>query len=276
LISGIGPTLEEETVIVMIWFFRIISFPLGLACIFVSLDMLYVWGFDSAPPKRIRRPVPPPPRRGGAYRPGSQMSGRRSRSSHWARKRGIRPYPDAWVWWEWEIRHPAFYLLLLGIALIVVGVLMWWPDFGNIPWVSDHIEGIALLTMGLTLLRGTLKISSPLIWKRVTIIKRPLSGNARPSPVWMGIGLILCIVGLYGMACDFASPMACIGGDLTVIGKFIFAIGEFVLGGIGAVGLEDMIQSWQEGNPPTPRSLLLFGIGLVCFIAALIGQAALS
>lgn len=161
------------------------------------------------------------------------------------------------------------------MALFAVGVLIWLPGFGNLAWFSDRIEGVAVLVLGLILLRGTFKITSPIVWKKITIIKRPLSGKARPSLAWMGLGLVCCVVGLYGLACDFASPANCIGGNLDAAWNLVFTIFEFILGGISAMGLEEAIQSWQEGKSPQPRSVLLFGIGLVLFIAALIGRTIL-
>lgn len=55
---------------VLTWFFRFISCPLGLACFFVSFDMLYVWGLEGRSSRR-RPPRPSASRRSsspGAYR----------------------------------------------------------------------------------------------------------------------------------------------------------------------------------------------------------------
>jgi len=92
----------------LIWFFRVISFPLGLACIFVSLDMLYVWGFDRGPPRRSRRPGPSSSRYPGSkvYRARPRVPGKYRGSSYRGRMQGTRPHADAWVWWEWQIRRP--------------------------------------------------------------------------------------------------------------------------------------------------------------------------
>ena len=256
----------------LIWFFRMVSFPLGLACIFVSLDMLYVWGLDGRRPRRRRYPRPPrPPRQGGpvGYRTGARPPGRYT-------ERPIapdtRPHPNAWVWWEWKVRRPAFYLLMLGLALVVVGVLTWLPGYGNIPWISDHLEGLAVLILGLILLRGTLKISSPLVWKKITLIKRPLSGKSRPSVPWMGLGLLLTMVGLYGIVCGFASPAACGGNNPSLMWSVVFTVGELVFGAVGVMGVEDIFQALQERSSLSPWSLRFFGIGAIGVVVILIGR----
>lgn len=261
--------------IALVWFFRLVSFPLGLACLFVSLDMLYVWGLDGRTSRR-RAPKPTAGRRPPGSVPGripQQGHSRPSRIPYRGREQGVRPHPDTWIWWEWRVRRPAFYLLFLSLALFTIGVLMCLPGFGRLGWVSERIEGLAVLVLGLILLRGTIKITSLNPWKKITIIKRPLSGKARPSWIWMGLGLALCVVGLYGLACDFASPANCIGGKLDAFMNLGLTVTEFILAGISAMGLEETVQSWQEHTSPEPRSVLLFGVGLVLFIAVLMARA---
>ena len=255
------------------WFFRIISLLLGIPCIFVSLDLLYVWGVEDHPRRSRGYSLPPRP-----SRPGSTVS--RPPGAHPPIKvfkplvgqRGIRPSPDTWVWWEWPIRRPAFFLLLLGLALVAVGVLLWLPGYGNIPWVSDRIEGIAVAILGFTLLRGTFKISSPVIWKKVTLIKRPLSGKARPSLLWMGIGLVLVLVGLYGMACDFVDPAICLSGKSKAVWDLILNVAVFLSGVAATVGLEDIFQAMQGRERLQPKAVQLAGIGGVVLVAVLIGR----
>lgn len=237
-------------ILALVWFLRIVLFPLGIACFFVALDMLHVWGIDTRPRERLLKP--------------SVKAYRRPLTAPYALRSGSpRPHPNAWVWWEWRIRRPAFYLLLLGMAMVAIGILLWLPGFGNLPRISERLPGIGLFVLGLTLLRGTLKISSPLIWKRVTLIKRPLSGRARPSLAWMGLGFVFSVAGLYGVFCDFAPLRDCLSIQWT---GTVASIGELIFGGLAATGFEDLIQAIQESDSPKPRAFILLGIGLAGFI----------
>ena len=249
---------------IFIWLFRLILIPFGLSCIFVSLDMLYIWGVEAKKSHRSYIPKPTD-RRVGSYR--SKFL------TH--RKKGFRPSPDTWIWWDGRMRRPAFYLLFLGVAMTFVSVLTMLPGYGNYPWISDRFPGVALVLFGLTLLRGTLKISSPILWKKITIIKRPLSGKARPSLFWMGTGLVIIIIGLYGLVCNFTLFDQCVGENSDAVWMIFFTIGEFIMGGMAAIGLEEMLQSWQEGEALEPRALVLFGLGLVLFVAILFGRVIL-
>lgn len=251
---------------ILIWFLRLFTIPFGAVCMFVSLDMLYIWGIEG-----------PAKRKQDQHRPLGNMPGSQNNLS-FLRKRqnATRPHPNTWVWWEWQIRRPAFYLLLLGFTLIFSGVLLWLPSYGSILWVSERIVGITVLLLGLILLRGTVKITSPLLWRKITIIKRPLSGRAHPSLIWMGIGFVVTLTGLYGMACNFTSISNCMNDKMGVVFDLLFTTIEFVVGGMAAVGLEDVVQSFQEGSNPEPRSVALLGMGLVLFITALVLKAVVA
>lgn len=238
---------------VFTWLLGIIAIIFGLACSCVALGMLFVWGVEgrrykgTKPPKSS--PLPPI-------------------GNPWMHSRA-----NAWVRWEWKIQHPAFYLLLLGVALSASGILLFLPNHGNLPWISQHIEGVALFVFGLILLRGTLKISSPLLLQKITLIKRPFDGKARPSLPWMILGLILAGVGLYGMACGFAPTGSCINSDLAKAKGIALQSAEYLLGAIMAMGLEGIVQAKQERTEIQPISLFLLGVGLLGLIAALIGKA---
>jgi hypothetical protein len=245
--------------LILIWFFRLVALPFGLACAFVALDMLHMWGLGSSRPRRT-------------FPRGSRTSTATTRVGYVGGKLGGRPHDRAWVWWKWEIRHPAWYLLALGIALIGVWVLVVWPGYGPWPWVSDRVAGIALLVLGLILLRGTLKITSPLLWQKITIIKRPFDGKAHPSVPWMAVGLVLCLASVYGLACKFTSPAVCFSGATNIWGV-VLKVAEFLFCGIGAIGLEGVIQALQDREPIPALSWLVFGVGVVGFIAVLIVQA---
>ncbi len=259
---------------ILIWFFRIALIPFGLACVFVSLDTLYVWGLSGRRPRRggvvrhtptsrLPAPLPPHPTPPIArpYAPGRSL----------AHEPGVRPRPDAWFWWEWKIRRPAFYLLLLGLALIFTGVLFCLPGYGNIPLVSERLEGIAVLLVGLTLLRGTLKIEWP-IWGKITLIKRPWGGRARPSLPWMAVGLALCLVGLYGLVCRYADPGTCLGGNRMLGWTLAFALLELISAAVGVMAVEDIAQALQERSHLSPWALWLLGFGLIGMVLVLIGR----
>lgn len=246
--------------LLLIWFFRIIALPLGLACVFVALDMLHMWGLGRGQSKS------------GTIPPGYHAPMGSSRAGYVGGKPGGRPGGRAWIWWQWEIRHPAWYLLALGLALVAVWVLLlWWPGYGPWPWAGERIGGIALLVLGLILLRGTVKITSPILWRKITLIKRPFDGKAHPSLPWMAVGLALCLAGVYGLFCRFLSPSACFGGA-TNVGSLILKVAEFLFCGIGAMGLESVIQALQDHDPIPPVSWAIFGVGVVGFVAVLIAQ----
>jgi len=244
----------------LIWFFRISALPLGLACVFVALDMLHVWGVGRGRSKT------------GTVQPGYHAPSAGLRAGYVGGKPGGRPGGRAWIWWQWEIRHPAWYLLALGWTLIGVWVLVVWPGYGPWPWISDRIGGIALLVLGLILLRGTVKITSPLLWEKITLIKRPFDGKAHPSVAWMGVGLLLCLAGIYGLACRFMAPAVCFAGTTNIWG-LILKVAEFLFCGIGAMGLESVVQALQDRERIPPLSWAIFGAGVLGFIAVLIVQS---
>lgn len=252
---------------ILIWCLRLFSIPFGVICVFVSLDLLYIWGIEGS----TRR------KKDNKHRPLGNMPGHQNNLNFLSRnRRATRPHPDTWIWWEWPIRRPAFYLLLLGLALVFAGVLLWLPSYGNILWISERTVGIIVLLLGLILLRGTVKITSPLLWKKITIIKRPLSGNAYPSFAWMGVGFFVTLAGLYSMACNFTPISECTSGKMGAVFDLLFTFAEFFLGGIASVGLEDIVQSYQEGSKPETHSVSLLGTGLVLFITALILKAVIT
>jgi hypothetical protein len=257
---------------ILIWFLRFFSILLGLACMFVSIDMLYIWGLEG-PVHRAQS---------GPRQVSGHMNHLSAPHQHnlmrdpvGGRKPGMRPSHNTWIWLEWQLRRPAFYLFLLGISLTIAGIFLWLPAYGNILWLSEHIEGINVLIIGLIFLRGTVKISSPLLWKKITIIKRPLSGRARPSLFWMAVGFGITLTGLYGITCDFTSPGACIGGHVSATFDLAFTFLEFILGGIAAVGLEDMLESYKENKSPELRSIQVFWGGLILFLGILLFKAML-
>lgn len=240
----------------IIWFLRILGIPIGVVCVLVALDLLKVWGVKGGK-RSVRR------RRSSYGQNPRRYGGRASRGSY-------RPAPDTWIWWDGQVRAPAVYLLVLGLLLVACSVIAWMPGLPSLPLIDRNVPAIGLLLIGLILLRGTIKISSPRVWKSITFIKRPLSGRAHPSPYWMVLGLGFCLLAIYGFLCGFQSLAICINSQYTTMVMLIFTLLEFVFAGIGAMGLEDIIQSWQEGNPVAPRSVTLLGVGVLVFAASLV------
>lgn len=259
----------------IVWAFRILAIPFGAVCMLVALDVLHVWGFEGRRRRGSRRGAPlPPAARPGASLAGSLRSGRYSGPLPRPGQTGARPYPDAWIWWQGRIRHPAFLLLLLGAVLIGIGVLLCLPGYGHIPWLSEHIVPVAVLVFGLVLLRGTLKISSPLLWRRITIIKWPWGGRARPSFFWMACGLVLCVVSLYGVVRDLSVSAASLGGGLARELGPVLEIVAILAGCVFSIGLEGILQARQEKEPVPLPSFLTLGIGFLGVIIAVVGGVA--
>jgi len=76
------------------------------------------------------------------------------------------------------------------------------------------------------------------------------------------------------MTCNFISPVSCIGEHVSAALDLVFTFFEFFTGGIAAVGLEDIIESYKENTTPEPRSMQILGVGLVLFVGILIVKAA--
>lgn len=259
----------------IVWVFRILAIPFGVVCMLVALDVLHIWGFEGRRRSGSRRGAPlPPAARPGVSLPGSPRSGRYSGPRPRPEQTGARPHPDAWIWWQGRIRHPAFLLLLLGAALIGIGVLLYLPGYGYIPWLSEHIVPFAVLLFGLVLLRGTLKISSPLLWRRITIIKWPWGGRARPSFFWMACGLALCVVSLYGIVRELSVSAAALGGGLGRELGPVLAMLAILAGCVLNIGLEGILQAWLEKEPVPLPSFLTLGIGFLGVIIAVVGGVA--
>ena len=239
--------------IIITWFLRIFAILFGLMCTFVALDMFHIWAGGVPDFNQRKHASNFQKHKHPKSRHGSSQS-QRQRSQ----KKCCR--------WKWQIRRVAGYLFLLGAVLTILGVLLWIPNYGNIhQLLNDHIVAITVGWIGLIFLRGTITISSRSPW--LTIIKRPMSGKAFPSILWMTFGLFLVAVGFYGGVCEFQAVSVCMGNNQIV--DLIVTLVGFVSGGVAAMGLEALIQSYQAEEPFEPKSFSLLGMGLVFLIASL-------
>ncbi len=143
-----------------------------------------------------------------------------------------------------------------------------------VPWLSEHIVPLLALVFGVILLRGTLKITSPLLWRRVTIIKWPWGGRARPSFFWMACGLVLCVVSLYGIVRELSASAAALGGGLGQELGPVLEMVAILAGCVFGVGVEGILQALQEKEPVPLPSFLTLGIGLLGLIIAVVGGVA--
>jgi hypothetical protein len=249
---------------IVVWIFRFLAIPFGVTCLLVALDVLHVWGVERRGHKYAPTPPPPAPHFTPGHHPAHPSYLHASQS-------GVRPHPNAWVWWHSHVLRPAFLLVLLALALMFLGVLLWLPRYGSVPFVSERAPYLTLLVFGLILLRGTFKISSPVIWRKMTFIKWPWGGRARPSVPWILVGLVLCVFSLYQIMHSLTTALPFIDPGAGEQIKTILEIAAVLTGGLACIGVEGIVQSFQENQPAAPQSFLNLGVGLLGLLVSIVG-----